>query len=203
MHKWKRRKDERPLEIMMAALDLFVQKGFSATKIDDIAKRANVSKGTVYIYYSSKENLFKTMVYELMVPKISEVEDYIATYKGSQIKLLRMVAVQWWVTIKASGLTGIPKLIISEADKFPDITKFYVIEVIHRIQAILANIIKAGTTNGEFREVNPILSARVILSSLVYFSMWDISLKKYDQNGLKVEDLIEQQIDIVINGIIR
>jgi len=203
MHKWKRRKDKRPLEIMQAAVDLFVSKGFASTKIDDIAKQAGVSKGTVYLYYSSKESLFKAMVHELMVPKINEVERYILSYDGKQQELLKIVILQWWQTVKSSGITGIPKLIISEADKFPELTKFYVKEVIHRIQTILVNIIHSGIDKQEFRKVNPLLTSRVIMSSLVYFSMWDTSLKKYDQSGLEVEDLIDEQIEMIFYGIIK
>lgn len=203
MKKWQRRKDERPAEILTAALSLFVNKGFVATKIDDIAKKAGVSKGTVYLYYASKEVLFKCMVYDLMVPKISEVETYVSTYEGSQIELLKVVIRQWWQTVKSSGLSGVPKLIISEADKFPDLTRFYVKEVIQRVQSILVNILNKGIDNNEFNKIEPVLSARVIMSSLVYFSMWDISLKKYDQSGLEVEDLIEQQIQILANGIVK
>jgi len=203
MHKWKRRKDKRPLEIMQAAVDLFVCKGFASTKIDDIAKQAGVSKGTVYLYYSSKESLFKAMVHELMVPKINEVERYILSYDGKQRELLKIVILQWWQTVKSSGITGIPKLIISETDKFPELTKYYVKEVIHRIQTILVNIINSGIDKQEFRKVDPLLTSRVIMSSLVYFSMWDTSLKKYDQNGLKVEDLIDEQIEMIFYGIIK
>ena len=202
MQKWQRRKDERPAEIMNAALLLFVSKGFVATKIEDIAKKAGVSKGTVYLYFASKEVLFKEMVYELMVPKIHEVEEYIITYEGSQSELLCVVIRQWWKVVKSSGLTGIPKLIISEADNFPDLTRFYVKEVIHRVQSVFVNILNKGIEIKEFRKIEPLLSARVIMSSMVYFSMWDCSLKKYDQKGLEVDELIEQQITILVNGIV-
>ena len=201
MHKWKRRKDHRPLEILLAALDLFVKNGFSATKINDIAAQANVSKGTVYLYYESKESLFKSMVYELMIPKISEVENYIEQYQGKQVDLLHFVIQKWWQTAKEEGLVGIPKLILSEANNFPDVAQFYVKEVIHRIQAILVNILESGYLQGEFRKVDKVLTSRVILSSLVYFSMWDTTLKKYDHGALNVEELIQQQVDIIINGI--
>jgi len=203
MQKWERRKNERPIEIMLAALDLFVCNGFAATKIDDIALRAGISKGTVYNYFSSKESLFKAMIRELMVPKISEVERFIANYQGSQIELLKLVIVQWWQTVKSSGLVGIPKLIISEADNFPDLTKLYMKEVIHRVLAILVTIINTGIKEKEIRDINPFLSSRIIMSSLVYFSMWDCSLKKYDEDKITVENLVDQQIDLLISGISR
>jgi len=202
MQKWQRRKDERPAEIMAAALALFVSKGFVSTKIDDIAKQAGVSKGTVYLYYASKEILFKDMVHTLMVPKINEVETYISTYQGSQLELLKVVIRQWWQTVKSSGLAGVPKLIISEADNFPDLSRFYVKEVIQRVQSILVKILRKGIEKNEFSKIEPALSARVIMSSLVYFSMWDTSLKKYDQKGLEVDDLIEQQIQLLENGLV-
>lgn len=201
MQKWQRRKDQRPMEILTAALGLFVCKGFASTKIEDIAKQAKVSKGTVYLYFESKEVLFKKMVHEIMVPKISEVEEYVSNYQGSQIELLKLVIRRWWQTIKESGLIGVPKLIISEADKFPELTQYYMKEVIHRIQSILVNILNKGKELKEFNNIEPVLSARVIMSSLVYFSMWDVSLKKYDQKNLNVEELIEQQIFILLHGI--
>ncbi len=201
MQKWQRRKDKRPVEILTAALGLFVSNGFASTKIDDIAKQAKVSKGTVYLYFESKESLFKQMVHQIMVPKISEVEEYISTYQGSQVELLKLVIRRWWQTIKESGLTGVPKLIISEADKFPELTQYYMKEVIHRVQSILIRILKKGKKLNEFSDIEPVLCARVIMSSLVYFSMWDVSLKKYDHKDLNVEDLIEQQISILLGGI--
>lgn len=201
MQKWQRRKDERPTEILDAALELFGTKGFVSTKIDDIAKQAGVSKGTVYLYYPSKETLFKEMVYVLMLPRIKEVELYISNYQGKQTELLILIINRWWQTIKSSGLTGIPKLIISEADKFPDLTKFYVKEVIHRIHTIVVNVLNNGVKQNEFKKMNTALTARVIMSSLVYFSMWETSLKKYDKKDLKVEDMIEQQIKLVLDGI--
>ena len=201
MQKWQRRKDERPAEIMLAALSLFVANGFSCTKIDDIAARAGVSKGTVYLYYASKEALFKEIVYELMLPKIEEVEGFIAGYKGSQLELLKLVIRHWWKTINESGLTGVPKLILSESHLFPDLTRFYVKEVISRIHSIVNTILQKGIKQNEFRKIDTVLTARVIMSSLVYFSMWDIALKEYDQKDLTVNDMIEQQLLIVINGI--
>lgn len=201
VQKWQRRKDERPIEIMLSALNLFISNGFAATKIVDIAKQAGVSKGTVYRYFESKEALFKKMILELMVPKISEVERYIDNYQGSQIKLLNVVILQWWQTVKSAGLVGVPKLILSEADNFPELTKLYMKEVVHRILSILVNIINTGIECGEIKKINPELSSRVIMSSLVYFSMWDCSLKKYDKSGITVESLIKQQIELIINGI--
>jgi len=203
MLKWQRRKDDRPDEILAAALGLFVRKGFVSTTMDDIAKKAGVSKGTVYLYFPSKDSLFKTIVHELMVPKIAEVEVFIAAYEGSQSELLKLVISKWWATVNSSGLAGIPKLILTEADKFPALTKLYVKEVIHRIQIILVTIINTGIQSKEFRRTDPVLSARVIMSSLVYFSIWHITLKKYDQKDLTVENLIEQQIEIILNGIIK
>lgn len=202
MQKWKRRKEQRPAEILAAALVLFASKGFVSTKIEDIANKAGVSKGTVYLYYESKEVLFKAMVYELMLPKIHAVEQYIASYTGSQTKLLGVVICEWWKQIKDSGLSSIPKLIICEADKFPDLTQWYVKEVIQRIQSVFVSILTKGIEMSEFKKVEPILTARVIMSSMVYFSLWDSSLKEFDQKGLDVESLIDQQIKIILNGIV-
>lgn len=114
-----RRKEARPGELTSAALQLFVEKGFAATRLDDVAARAGVSKGTLYLYFDSKEALFKAVIEEAMLPVLDAGDDLVEKYEGSAAALLRELIGAWWQLIGNTPLGGVPKLMISEAGNFP------------------------------------------------------------------------------------
>ena len=135
--KWQRRKADRPAEIIEAALSLFVEKGFIATRLDQVAKQAGVSKGTVYLYFDSKEALFRAVVQQSIVPVIEQAEKIAAEFKGSQRELLSEMVQGWWQAVGKTRLAGIPKLVISEAANFPEIAEFYLQNVVDRARQII------------------------------------------------------------------
>src|SRR5690348_16342731 len=112
--RWERRKDARPQELLAAALDLFVERGYASTRLEDVAKRAGVSKGTLYLYFENKEELFKAVVRENIVPAIGDGEDIIAGFEGNSAELLRCVLMGWWERIGETKASGITKLMMSE-----------------------------------------------------------------------------------------
>ena len=121
----RRRKDARPSELTAAALELFVDKGFAATRLDDVAARAGVSKGTLYLYFDSKEALFKAVIEEGIVPTLAAAELQLAEHNGSSVALLRKLLFGWWQHIGGTRLAGVPKLIISESRNFPELAQYY------------------------------------------------------------------------------
>ena len=121
--RWRRRKASRPGEIIEAALDLFVVNGFSATRLEEVAKLAGVSKGTVYLYFDSKEDLFRAVVQQIIIPEIEKAEQKATEFKGSQRELLTLLILNWWNVIGKTRLAGIPKLMISEAANFPELAE--------------------------------------------------------------------------------
>ena len=116
--RWERRKDARPSELATAALELFVERGFAATRLDDVARRAGVSKGTLYLYFDSKDDLFKAIVREGIVSRYVEFEERMRVYEGSSADLMRLLVKTWWEKIGATKLAGISKLMMSEAGNF-------------------------------------------------------------------------------------
>ena len=128
--RWERRKDARPQELLDAALDHFVARGFAATRLDDVAKSAGVSKGTLYLYFSSKEELLKAVVRESIVPLIGQAESVIEQFEGSSEELFRLVIHTWWDNVGASKLSGLPKLMMAAAGNFPELARFYQEEVV-------------------------------------------------------------------------
>jgi len=165
--RFERRKDARPGEILDAALDLFVEKGFAATRLEDVAQRAGVSKGTVYLYFDSKDDLFKAVIRSGMVRAIEEAEKLVAGFEGSSADLLREIYAGWWQNIGGTKLSGIPKLMISEAQNFPELARFYYDEVIQRGSRLFARALDRGVARGEFRSVNVDYAVRALVSPLI------------------------------------
>src|ERR1700712_4520950 len=114
--RWERRKDARPQELLAAALGQFVERGFAATRLEDVARCAGVSKGTLYLYFANKEELFKAVVREHIVHAIGEAEQEVAGSSGSSADLLRGILMNWWEQLGATELAGITKLMMAEAN---------------------------------------------------------------------------------------
>jgi AcrR family transcriptional regulator len=172
----RRRKEARPAELTAAALDLFVEKGYAATRLDDVAARAGVSKGTLYLYFDSKEALFKAVVREGLLPALAEGEMLVAGYVGSSAQLLREVSTGMWQLIGAQRIGGIPKLIFAEAHNFPEIARFYHEEVILRGTALIRSVIERGLACGEFRPVDLDAVVHIVMAPLLMRMIWRHSL---------------------------
>src|SRR5688572_20036074 len=142
--KHERRKEARPGELLDAALDLFVEKGFAATRAEEVAARAGVSKGTLFIYFPSKEELFKAVVRENISGRFSEWNEEFRAFEGSTPDMVRYCMKVWWERIGATRASGITKLIISEARNFPEIAAFYQQEVIRPANELIRRILQRG-----------------------------------------------------------
>ncbi len=141
--RWERRKDARPQELLAAALDLFVDKGYAATRLDDVAARAGVSKGTLYLYFTNKEELFKAVVRENLLPALGEAEAAIEECDGPSAELFRGIMLGWWERIGDTKLSGICKLMIAESGNFPELARFYHEEVISRGNKMIISLLRA------------------------------------------------------------
>ncbi len=172
----RRRKDERPSELVSAALDLFVDRGFAATRLDDVAARAGVSKGTLYLYFESKEALFKAVIEEAIVPLLAAAEDEIAGYEGGSIDLLHRLLFGWWEQIGATRLAGVPKLLIAEARNFPAVAQYYHDAVLVRGRGLLRTLLQRGIERGEFRALDLETAIDVIYAPLMMLVVWRSSM---------------------------
>lgn len=174
--RWERRKESRPAELVAAALDLFVERGYAATRLDDVATRAGVSKGTLYLYFDSKEELFKAVVREHIVPLIEESQRSLERPGASCADLVRRYLRQWWDRFGATALAGIAKLIVAEAGNFPEVAAFFQREVIAPNGAVLEALIRRGIDAGEFRDTDPKLAAHFCVAPLVLQAIWTRSM---------------------------
>src|SRR5262249_57188149 len=174
MHKprWQRRKDERPAEILSAALDVFAARGFAAAKLEDVAARAGVSKGTLYLYFESKEELFRSVVRGLLLPNVAAAERRIAEHTGPSADLLKGLVLTFGKMIVESKLGAIPKLIVAEAANFPDLAKFYYEEVIRRGMRAMGGLLQRGVDAGEFRPIPVEQFLPMVIGPLLILVVW-------------------------------
>lgn len=199
--KWKRRKEARPGEILDAAMKVFCEKGFAATRLDDVACLAGVSKGTVYLYFDNKEALFTALVNEMVLPVVKRAETLVDNHTGSAASLIKVLVEQWQENVIATKLSGIPKLIISEAGNFPELGKFYIEKVIQRGRKIMSRVIEKGIETGEFVECDASYVSRVMLAPMVFTAVWERSLAGLDDDKYSVEKFFQVQLDLMLNGL--
>jgi AcrR family transcriptional regulator len=171
----KRRKEARPSELTAAALALFVERGFAATRLEDVAARAGVSKGTLYLYFDSKEALFKAVIQEGIVPAIVAGEAIAAQHAGSAFDLLERLLENWWARIGTTEFAGIPKLMVAEARNFPEIAQFYYENVIRRVRALLGAALERGMAGGEFRRMDVETAIDVVIAPVLMLLIWRFS----------------------------
>ena len=202
--KRERRKEARPGELLEAALDLFVEKGFAATRVDEVAARAGVSKGTLFLYFPSKDELFKAVVRHNIAGRFEEWQNELEAFEGSTSDLLRYCYQVWWERIGATKASGITKLMFSEAQNFPEITEFYQQEVILPGQALIRGIVERGIRRGEFRPVPLDYIVHVVLAPMIFLMMWKHSVGACipESLGLQPQLYIDAQVDNVLHGLL-
>ncbi len=201
--KRERRKEARPGELLDAALDLFVEKGFAATRAEEVAARAGVSKGTLFLYFPSKEELFKAVVRENISGRFAEWNEEFEKFDGSSADMVRYCMQVWWERIGATRASGITKLIISEARNFPDIAEFYHREVIKPGEILIRKILERGKARGEFHFEDIDYAIFSIIAPMIYLVMMNHSLGAcvtYEK-PIDPQRYLDSMIDIMLNGL--
>lgn len=197
--RWERRKEDRPAELLAAALDLFVEKGFAATRLDDVAARAGVSKGTLYLYFKNKDDLFKAVIRESIVPLIEAFEQQLEGSDLPSDDLLTLYFRKFWADFGDTKLSGICKLMVAEAGNFPELAVFFHTEVIERNNAILTAIVQRGIDRGDYQVANLEISVHLWMAALVMQAVWRHSLMPcLPQAPMMSEQIIETHITFVI-----
>ena len=198
-----RRKEARPQELLDAALDLFVERGYAATRCEDVAVRAGVSKGTLYLYYPSKEELLKEVIRHNVIHPIVEGEGLILGFEGPAPELLARVLRMWWERIGETRASGIVKLMTTEARNFPEVAQFYVDEVIAPSNRLLAQVIQRGVDRGEFRAVDLPEVVHALVGPLVFLVLHKHSLGACSATyRLEPRAVIDALLDMVIHGLV-
>lgn len=196
----RRRKEARPSELTAAALALFVEKGFAGTRLDDIAMRAGVSKGTLYLYFDSKEALFKAVIEEGMVAVLATAEQRLSGFQGSATDLLQQLLSAWWEQIGCTPMAGVTKLIACESRNFPEVAHYYHEQVLARGRALLRTTLQRGVASGEFRRMDVEATIDVIMAPLLMLAISRFSLSFCCQENTP-ETYLQTHFSLLLHGL--
>jgi len=203
--KRERRKQDRPGELLDAALELFVEKGFAATRAEEVAARAGVSKGTLFLYFSSKEELFKAVVRENISGRFLEWQEEFQRYAGGSADMVRYCLQAWWQRIGDTRASGIAKLMMSEAQNFPELAAFYHQEVMQPGQDLIGRILRRGVERGEFRDIDVDYAALTLMAPMLFLVMMKHSLCACLPADFQLDPgrYLAVQTDMLLHGLCR
>lgn len=197
-----RRKEARPGELLAAALDLFVEKGYAATRVEEVAARAGVSKGTLFLYFPSKEALFQAVVRDNIAGRFAEWNAELDDFAGSSAELVHYAMRQWWERIGQTQAAGITKIMMSEGPLFPELAAFYQTEVIAPGHALLRRILQRGIDRGEFHIPNLDWAVYSLIAPMIFLVMWRYSMAACCPSERAIDPLpfIETQVNLLLFG---
>jgi len=201
--RWRRRKASRPAEILDAAMATFVERGYAATRLEEIARSAGISKGTMYLYFKSKEALFRAVVERSMVPMVERGEEIALAHRGTSRDLLASILYTWWESLESSPASGLTKLMVAEAGNFPGPTRVFMTGVFERRRRLLARVIRRGVRDGEFRRVPPELAVRLAIAPILLASIWKHSFQEREREPFDLRTFVRLHLDVFLRGIAK
>jgi AcrR family transcriptional regulator len=199
--RWTRRKEERAPEILEAALACFAEKGFAGTRMDDIAARAGITKGTIYLYFKSKEELFKALARESIGERIAAITQALEGADGPAAEQLRFVIGTLGNFAATSDRVVLPRVLLAEAGNFPELAEFWRKEIIERGLGLFEGILKRGMARGEFRKVAPGHAARLCVAPLLVLILWRTLFARFDPEPYDYQGLIETHVVTLLKGL--
>jgi AcrR family transcriptional regulator len=197
--RFQRRKEDRPAEITEAALAAFAEKGYAATRVDEVAKRAGVSKGLLYLYFKTKEDLFKAVIRSFLSPRIDALINNIEETDLSAAEFIRGPFLAFAKSLPASPARILVRLMIAEGPKHPDLVEWYWDNVVSRALKALRTLIERGVDSGEFRE-SALNEFPQLLVTPVFFSMIFTTVFR-KQMKLDTDRFIEAHMEMVLDSI--
>lgn len=198
--RWRRRKAARPGEIVAAGLACFAERGFAATRLEDVAKRAGVTKGTLYLYFPNKEELFKAVVRQAIVTNIARGEALVdEAAETAPTAMARLI--DNWSEVMTTPASAIPKIVIAEAGNFPDIARFYLEEVVHRGLSLFKRLLSAGIARGEFRPLDVEHAAYCVVAPLILGMLWRHSFEPHEGRPFDSEALCRTHLQLLSRGL--
>ena len=193
--RYQRRKQDRPQEITEAAFGAFAENGFTATKVEDVARRAGVSKGLLYVYFKTKEELFKAVIRSVVTPRLDELTRALDTSELSAEAFIRGPVLDFMKRVPGSPISIVIRLMISEAPKHPDLVDYYWQNVASRGLGALRQLLRRGVDNGEFRESAVNELPQLVIAPVMMSIVWGIV---FADRSLDTDKLIETHVDMIL-----
>lgn len=200
--RWQRRAGDRPREICAAALEVFADKGFAAARVEEIARRAGVSKGTLYLYFADKEDLFRAVVHDTIAPNLEMIRDVIASTDVSFAQAVRLFLPRFAETTDRVPIGPIAKMVIGESRNFPELAKVWHDEVVSQAIGLVAGLIREAQARGEVRPGDPRLHAFTLMGPMVLGVLWRETLEPVGGDPIDLAHLARQHADTVLAGLL-
>jgi AcrR family transcriptional regulator len=199
--KWRRRSEARPGEIVQAALEVFAEKGFAAAKLDEIAAKAGISKGALYLYFETKEDIFRAVVREAVVPNIGMVEAMLAQATIPFPDLLRLAFARIETVIETSRLGAVVKLVVGESRNFPELARVWHDEVVSRALGAMVGALNRAQMRGEIRLGDPRIQAFSIIGPILLGVIWQETFTPIGAPPADLQGLLIQHREPVLAGL--
>jgi AcrR family transcriptional regulator len=193
--RYRRRKEDRPQEITAAAFEAFAEKGFAAARVDDVAKRAGVSKGLLYLYFKTKEELFKAVVKSVVIRRVDRLIENVETTELSSEDFIRGPLLSFLQQVPGSPVAIVIRLLISEGPRHPDLLEYYYDNVVAKGLAAISGFVERGVDRGEFRQSVVSDLPHLMLAPVMLSIIWGII---FSDKQLDTDKLIETQIDMIL-----
>lgn len=200
--KWQRRADDRPREICAAALEVFAEKGFAAAKLDEIARRAGVSKGTLYLYFADKQELFRAVVRNAVVPNIQIIVTALEAPDLSFAATVRGLLARFADIAERLPVGAVAKMVIGESRNFPELARVWHDEVASRAIGAIAGLVERAQRRGEVRPGDPRLYALGLLGPMIMGVLWQHTLVPAGGEPFDLPALAAQHADAVLSGLL-
>lgn len=197
--RFRRRKEDRPAEITEAAMTVFAEKGFAAARVEEVAQRAGVSKGLLYLYFRTKEELFKAVIRSFVAPRVDALADGIDETELTAEEYLRGPFLDFATGIPKSPVRVMVRLIIAEGPKHPDLIEYYWENVVTHGVAALRKIIARGVANGEFRHSALDEFPQLLVTPVLFACVWSTVFS--DQQQLDTDGLIRGHVELLLSAI--
>jgi AcrR family transcriptional regulator len=201
--KWQRRSEDRPREICNAALEVFAEKGFAAAKLDEIARRAGVSKGTLYLYFKDKADLFRAVVRDTVAPNIDRIREMVSASDLPFADVVRMFLPRFAEITGRVPVGAVAKMVIGESRNFPELAKVWHDEVVSKAIGMIAALIAKGQERGEVRAGDPRLHAFTLMGPMVLGILWRETLQPVGGAPVDLQALATQHAEIVLAGLLQ
>jgi AcrR family transcriptional regulator len=199
--KFRRRKADRPGEIVHAAMAVFAERGFAAAKLEEIAKRAGVSKGALYLYFETKEDIFRAVVDQAIAPNMQAIRAMIAAHPGPLSDLLRLVAERIGILMETLPVGGVVKMVIAEAGNFPELARVWHDDLVAVALGALTDAIAAAQARGEVRKGDPRTFALEVISPMLVGLIWRETFVPVGARPFDLPALARQHVEVMIDGL--
>lgn len=196
----RRRKEARPAEIIEAGMQEFALRGFAGTRLEDVARRAGIAKGTIYLYFRDKESLFMAAVQEKVAPAIGEIAGFVDTFPGPTRELFKLVIPVLHQRLVQSDLHTILRILIGEGSNFPGLTALYYRETVLRGRELLERIVARGRARGEIRDGAAADLPLVIMAPAIMSAIWQMTFTR--EAPIPPEQFLAAHLDLITEGLL-